>query len=198
MSNHIDMRPYAIILALDLPSSDEVLSCAKEVGDIIDGIKVGVTTLLESGINILGRLRGCIGDKPLLVDLQNSGHRVHFRRRLEWNQFQNNWSFEGYRGYSCHCARIPRSGVNRRNGENRKTYRNRRIAAANDEPFSSRTFFLKRGVLSSNCHAQSMIRVLIPISRANSRFQTSQKPSWFLARRSVSMAISGRPPDLMI
>jgi orotidine-5'-phosphate decarboxylase len=70
LSNHIDMRPYAIILALDLPSSDEVLSCAKEVGDIMDGIKVGVPTLLESGINILGRLRSCIGDKPLLVDLK--------------------------------------------------------------------------------------------------------------------------------
>jgi orotidine-5'-phosphate decarboxylase len=68
--NQIDMRPYAIILALDLPSADEVLSCAKDVGDMMDGIKIGVTTLLESGVSLLGRLKDCMGEKPLLVDLK--------------------------------------------------------------------------------------------------------------------------------
>lgn len=64
------MRNYAIILAADLPTADEVLSAVKEVGSIVDGVKVGVATLLEAGKDILGRIRDVIGDSPLLVDLK--------------------------------------------------------------------------------------------------------------------------------
>jgi len=64
------MRDYAIVLAADLPTSEEVVSIVKLVGPILDGIKVATATLLESGLDILGRIRNEIGNKPLLVDLK--------------------------------------------------------------------------------------------------------------------------------
>lgn len=64
------MRDYAIILAADLPTSREVVDVARTVADSIDGFKVGVATLLESGTDILKRIHDEIGPKPLLVDLK--------------------------------------------------------------------------------------------------------------------------------
>ena len=59
-----------MILAADLPTSDEVIAVVKQVGNIVDGIKIAVATLLESGTAILGTIRDQIGDRPLLVDLK--------------------------------------------------------------------------------------------------------------------------------
>jgi orotidine 5'-phosphate decarboxylase subfamily 1 len=64
------MRDYAIIVAADLPNAAEVLSVVTQVGAIVDGVKIGVPTLLEAGVGILGRIRDLIDDKPLLVDLK--------------------------------------------------------------------------------------------------------------------------------
>ena len=54
------MRDYSIVLAADLPTPDEVLALVKRVGGIVDGIKVGEATLLESGKEILSRIRDVI------------------------------------------------------------------------------------------------------------------------------------------
>jgi orotidine 5'-phosphate decarboxylase subfamily 1 len=64
------MRDYAIVLAADLPTADEVLTVVKEVGAIVDGVKIGVATLLEAGKDVLGRIREAVQDDPLLVDLK--------------------------------------------------------------------------------------------------------------------------------
>jgi orotidine 5'-phosphate decarboxylase subfamily 1 len=64
------MRDYAIVLAADLPHPDQVLALVKRVGGIVDGIKIGEATLLESGKGILSRICDIIHDKPLLVDLK--------------------------------------------------------------------------------------------------------------------------------
>jgi orotidine 5'-phosphate decarboxylase subfamily 1 len=64
------MRDYAIVLAADLPTPDEVLALVKRVGGIVDGIKIGEATLLESGKEVLSRIRDVIHEKPLLVDLK--------------------------------------------------------------------------------------------------------------------------------
>ncbi|MBI4964782.1 MAG: orotidine 5'-phosphate decarboxylase [Desulfomonile tiedjei] len=64
------MRNYAVILSADLPTSEEVVSAVKEVGKIVDGVKIAEATLLESGKEILQRIRDLIEDKPLLVDLK--------------------------------------------------------------------------------------------------------------------------------
>lgn len=64
------MRDYAVILSADLPTGEEVVSVVKDVGKIIDGVKVAEATLLESGKEILRKLRDLIEDKPLLVDLK--------------------------------------------------------------------------------------------------------------------------------
>lgn len=70
MKNEAIMKSYAIILAADLPTSEGVLDLVKRVGGIVDGIKIGEATLLESGSAILGKIRDIIRDKPLLVDLK--------------------------------------------------------------------------------------------------------------------------------
>ena len=64
------MRDYAIVLAADLPTPDAVVSMVRLVGDTLDGIKVGASTLLESGLDVLAKIRNEIGSKPLLVDLK--------------------------------------------------------------------------------------------------------------------------------
>jgi orotidine 5'-phosphate decarboxylase subfamily 1 len=64
------MRDYAVILSADLPTGEEVVSVVKDVGKIIDGVKVAEATLLESGKEILHKLRDLIEDKPLLIDLK--------------------------------------------------------------------------------------------------------------------------------
>lgn len=76
------MKDYAIILAADLPTSDEVSVVVKQVGRIIDGIKIGVATLLESGVEILTRIRDEIDDRPLLVDLKIAD--IGFRSAGGW------------------------------------------------------------------------------------------------------------------
>jgi len=64
------MKPYAIILAADLPSAEQVLSVVKQVGTAVDGVKIGVATTLESGRGILPKVRDLIEDRPLLMDLK--------------------------------------------------------------------------------------------------------------------------------
>jgi orotidine-5'-phosphate decarboxylase len=64
------MRDYAVILSADLPTAKEVVSMVKEVGKIVDGVKVAEATLLESGKEVLARIRDHMEDRPLLVDLK--------------------------------------------------------------------------------------------------------------------------------
>jgi orotidine 5'-phosphate decarboxylase subfamily 1 len=64
------MRDYSIIVAADLPDAEQVVSVVKKIGSMVDGVKIGIPTLLESGVTVLHRVRDLIGDKPLLVDLK--------------------------------------------------------------------------------------------------------------------------------
>lgn len=64
------MRDYAIIVAADLPNVTAVISVVKEIASTVDGVKIGVPTLMEAGVGILGKIRDLIPDKPLLVDLK--------------------------------------------------------------------------------------------------------------------------------
>ena len=76
------MKDYAIVLAADLPTSSDVISVVKQVGSVVDGIKVSVATLLESGTGILGKIRDEIGSSPLLVDLKVAD--IGFLSSLGW------------------------------------------------------------------------------------------------------------------
>jgi orotidine 5'-phosphate decarboxylase subfamily 1 len=64
------MKDYAVILAADLPTPEEVLSVTAQVGRIVDGVKIGVATLFQAGTDILKRVKGLIEDRPLLVDIK--------------------------------------------------------------------------------------------------------------------------------
>ncbi len=76
------MRDYSIILSADLASSDQILSLVSDVGSDIDGLKIGVPTLLESGVNILPKLSDLMGNKPLLIDLKVAD--IGFNSRGLW------------------------------------------------------------------------------------------------------------------
>ena len=79
--NH--MRDYAVILAADAPSAGEVITLVRQVGGILDGIKVAAATLLEAGVGVLTRVRDIIEDKPLLVDLKIAD--IGFRGKQSWD-----------------------------------------------------------------------------------------------------------------
>ncbi len=77
------MREYAVILAADAPSAGEVISLVRQVGGILDGIKVAAATLLEAGSDILRQVRDLIGEKPILVDLKIAD--IGFRGKQSWD-----------------------------------------------------------------------------------------------------------------
>ena len=77
------MRDYAIVLAADLPTPENVLSLVKRVGDVVDGVKIGEATLLQSGVTVLQRVRDLIHGKPLLVDLKIAD--IGFLSDKGWN-----------------------------------------------------------------------------------------------------------------
>ncbi|MBM4327192.1 MAG: orotidine 5'-phosphate decarboxylase [Deltaproteobacteria bacterium] len=64
------MREYAIILAADLPTPEDVFTVVREVGTIVDGIKVGAATLLQKGARAIAEIREIVGDRPILIDLK--------------------------------------------------------------------------------------------------------------------------------
>jgi orotidine-5'-phosphate decarboxylase len=64
------MRDYAIILSADLPSPGLVVSLVKQVGAIVDGVKIAEATLLEAGKDVLKRIADATEGKPILVDLK--------------------------------------------------------------------------------------------------------------------------------
>lgn len=64
------MKEYAIILAADLPTPEQVMDIVKKTGRIVDGIKIGVATLLEAGIGIVSKIRDLVEDNPILIDLK--------------------------------------------------------------------------------------------------------------------------------
>lgn len=79
----VTMKEYAVIAALDLDTSDSVLDIVSKIGGIVDGVKIGVPTLLESGTAILSRVRDLVDDKPVLVDLKIAD--IGFRSGTSWS-----------------------------------------------------------------------------------------------------------------
>jgi orotidine-5'-phosphate decarboxylase len=77
------MREYAVILAADAPSAEEVISLVRQVGGILDGIKVAAATLLEGGVGVLKRVRDIVEDRPILVDLKIAD--IGFRGKQSWD-----------------------------------------------------------------------------------------------------------------
>jgi orotidine 5'-phosphate decarboxylase subfamily 1 len=76
------MRDYAIVLAADLPTPQEVVSVVREVGKIVDGIKIAEATLLQSGIAVIRQVRDLIEDRPILIDLKVAD--IGFRGDTGW------------------------------------------------------------------------------------------------------------------
>lgn len=64
------MRDYAIIVSADLPSAAQVVALVKQVGSVVDGVKIAEATLLEAGKDLLKRIAEATEGKPILVDLK--------------------------------------------------------------------------------------------------------------------------------
>jgi len=64
------MRDFAVILSADLSTAAQVASMVKQVGTIVDGIKIAESTLLEAGKDVLKRISEFVEGKPILVDLK--------------------------------------------------------------------------------------------------------------------------------
>lgn len=79
----LQMKDFAIILAADLPAAADVVSLVGQVGGIVDGVKIGVATLLEAGVDILKRISGSLEGKPLLVDLKIAD--IGFFSKKKWD-----------------------------------------------------------------------------------------------------------------
>ncbi len=71
------MNPYALILAADLPDPKEVSLLVKQVADAIDGVKIGLTTVLQAGLGFISEISETIPGKPIFLDLKiaDIGHR---------------------------------------------------------------------------------------------------------------------------
>ena len=63
------LREYGLVLAIDSKSRDETLGLVASLGPMVDGIKIGVPTLLTNGSSIVGRIRDLF-DGPLVADLK--------------------------------------------------------------------------------------------------------------------------------
>ncbi len=76
------MRPYAIIVAADLPDEQAVLRLAGQVAPHVDGIKVSAASLITAGRSLVTRLRDIVEAKPILVDLKIAD--IGFRGPHAW------------------------------------------------------------------------------------------------------------------
>jgi len=71
------VNPYALILAADLPNPDAVARLIEKVAPAIDGIKIGMTTVLQAGLDFIKGVTEAVPGKPILLDLKvaDIGHR---------------------------------------------------------------------------------------------------------------------------
>jgi len=63
------IREYGLVLAIDSPTRDATLGHVASLGPLVDGIKIGVPTLLTNGSSIVSRVRDLF-DGPLIADLK--------------------------------------------------------------------------------------------------------------------------------
>lgn len=63
------IREYGLVLAIDSRTMDETLGLVASLGPLVDGIKIGVPTLLTNGSSLVGRVRDLF-DGPLVADLK--------------------------------------------------------------------------------------------------------------------------------
>lgn len=77
------MKDFAIIASLDLDTADAFVFDVASKSPSVDGIKIGVPTLLERGVEFLQTIRILFDDKPILVDLKIAD--IGFRSSTSWN-----------------------------------------------------------------------------------------------------------------
>lgn len=64
------MENYSVVLAADLPEPGDVEALVKRVGSVVDGVKIGMSTVLQAGVGFLESIRDEVFPKPVLLDLK--------------------------------------------------------------------------------------------------------------------------------
>jgi len=64
------MKNYSVVLAADLPTAEDTIRLVEKVASVVDGVKIGVATMMEAGTGLLKKIRDYLEAKPLLVDLK--------------------------------------------------------------------------------------------------------------------------------
>lgn len=65
-------KPYSIILSIDLAERDKILDLCRKTAPFIDGVKIGITSSMVPGIEIISRVKETLTaageEKPVLAD----------------------------------------------------------------------------------------------------------------------------------
>lgn len=73
----MDFRDHALLLAVDSADENEILKLLSSVGSLVDGVKLGVPTLLACGSQVVKKVKSKT-DGPLVADLKVAD--IGFRR----------------------------------------------------------------------------------------------------------------------
>ena len=73
----VGIADYALILANDLQTEEEVLALIAQTIPHLDGVKIGITSTMTEGLQVVRSARTLVGDKPLFVDYKvaDIGHQ---------------------------------------------------------------------------------------------------------------------------
>jgi orotidine 5'-phosphate decarboxylase subfamily 1 len=61
------MRPYALVLSNDVQEPEAMLKVIEQTKDYIDGVKIGITSSMQPGIEIFKKAKEIIGDKAVVL-----------------------------------------------------------------------------------------------------------------------------------
>jgi orotidine 5'-phosphate decarboxylase subfamily 1 len=64
------MEHYSVVLAADVPDPAEVEALVKRVGSVVDGVKIGMSTVLQAGVGFLKKVRDAVFPRPVLLDIK--------------------------------------------------------------------------------------------------------------------------------
>jgi orotidine-5'-phosphate decarboxylase len=99
------MRPYALVLSNDIVEKDKMLDVTKQTRDYVDGVKIGITSSMESGIDAFAMARDIVGDGPaILADYKVAD--IGFYGKEKWSgtneKIVRNLSEAGANYITCH------------------------------------------------------------------------------------------------
>ena len=63
------MQPYAIVLANDITEPDAMLKLTEQTKDYVDGVKIGITSSMQPGVDVYKRAKEILKDKAIAAHI---------------------------------------------------------------------------------------------------------------------------------